>query len=117
MLEQRARARQGTDAVGPARVRLPVEHPEPVGLLRRHRAAGLAQQRVREEAAAHPDLAMDPPDGELEAHLIQRVLPREHVLVHAIDERPVEIEQECRPSDHVFLHPALRRDAATTGVS
>ncbi len=51
---------------------------------------------------------MDPPYGELHPHFIQSVLPRQHVLIDAVHERPVEIEYEG-------LHPipsfrVLRRD-------
>ena len=65
-------------------------------------ASGLAQQRAREQAAAHADAAVDAPHRELDAGLLQRLVPRQHVLIDAVDQRAVEIEDQgrCR---HVSL--------------
>ena len=38
---------------------------------------------------------MNPPDGQLDAIAVERLLPRQHMLVDAIDKRPIEIEDEC----------------------
>ena len=54
--------------------------------------AGLAQQLMREQAAAHPDLAVDAPHGQLDAFRVERAFPGEDVLIDAVDERAVEIE-------------------------
>ena len=37
---------------------------------------------------------MDTPHRQVDAELIERVLPRENVLVHAVDQRSIQIEQE-----------------------
>ena len=37
---------------------------------------------------------MQPPHRQLDAGAVQGLLPRQHVLVDAVDQRPVEIEQE-----------------------
>ena len=71
--------------------------------------ARLAQKLMREEAAAHPDLAVDAPHGQLDAFRVERALPGEDVLIDAVDERAVEIEQEARIDAHESRLPHLRR--------
>ena len=56
---------------------------------------GLAQEHVGEEAAAHPDLAVDTPDRERDPLRLERLVPGQHVLIHAVDERAVEIEEKA----------------------
>ena len=68
--------------------------PELPRLLFGHLATGLAQEGVREQAAAHPDLAVDPPDGQVDPGAVQGETPCQHVLVDAVDEGAVEVEQE-----------------------
>ncbi len=58
------------------------------------RHASLTQQHVDEQAAAHADPAMHAPDRQRDPLGLERLVPREHVLVDTIDERAVEIEQE-----------------------
>jgi hypothetical protein len=82
----------------------------PVGLrvrplqLRHHggvdRPPGLAQQRAGEQAAAHADAPVDPPHRQLDPGDLQRLLPGEHVLVDAVDQRAVQVEHEHRPVVH-----------------
>ena len=60
----------------------------------RERLTGLTKQHVGEQAAAHPDLAMDAPHRELDALGIERLFPGQDVLIDAVDQRAVEIEQE-----------------------
>ena len=63
---------------------------------------GLAQQHVGEQSTAHADLAVDAPDREVHAFAVQCLLPGQHVLVHAVDEGTVEVEQEGgRRAGHV----------------
>ena len=69
-------------------------------LLRLQLTTGLPEQRVDEQPAAHPDAPMDAPDGELNSGALQRLAPREHVLVHAVDERAVEIEEKSGAGIH-----------------
>ena len=92
--QQLARARQRSDLGRTFGVRLGVQAPELARLLVGHLATGLAQQGVREQAAAHPDLAVDPPDGQVDPGAVERDPPRQDVLVHAVDERAVEVEEE-----------------------
>ena len=56
---------------------------------------GLAQQHVGEQAAAHADPAMDAPDRKLDALGVERLLPGQHVLIDAVDQRAVEIEEKA----------------------
>nr|WP_241510357.1 hypothetical protein [Burkholderia seminalis] len=76
---------------------------EPLDTLGVDVARRLAQQLVQEQAAAHPDLAVDAPYRQLDPLRIERFLPREHVLIDAVDERAVEIEQKRRFNAHVNL--------------
>ena len=89
-----ARARQRADLRRALGVRLGVQAPELAGLLVGHLATGLPQEGVREQAAAHPDLAVDPPDGQVDPGAVQGETPCQHVLVDAVDEGAVEVEQE-----------------------
>src|SRR5215212_8435431 len=61
---------------------------------------GFAQKLVGEQTAAHSDLAVDAPDGQFDALGIQRFLPRQDMLIHAVDERSVKIEQKHRLNTH-----------------
>ena len=55
----------------------------------------LALELGGKQAAAHPDLAVDPPDRKLEAFLLKREMPGAHMIVDAVDEGSVEVEEEC----------------------
>ena len=61
---------------------------------------GFAQQLIGEQAAAHADLAVDAPDRQLDALRVQRLLPGQHVLIDAVDQRAVEIEEEDGLDSH-----------------
>ena len=52
------------------------------------------QKLVRKEATAHANLAMNPPDRQWNAFPVERFFPGEHMLIDAIDECPVEVEQK-----------------------
>src|ERR1700724_2980347 len=69
-------------------------HTKPFQTLRRIVEPGLAQQDVRKQTAAPADLAMNAPHRQRNAFLIQRRFPCEYMLVHAVDERTVEIEEK-----------------------
>ena len=56
--------------------------------------SGFAFELIGEQAAAHADLAMDAPDGDIDALGVEGLLPGQHVLVDAVDQRPVEVEQK-----------------------
>jgi hypothetical protein len=57
-------------------------------------AAGFASEGVDEETTAHADAAVDAPDGEGHAGFLKSVAPGEDVLIDAVDEGAVEIEEE-----------------------
>jgi hypothetical protein len=59
--------------------------------------AHLAQQRIGEEPAAHADPAMDAPDGEGDPGRLEGLMPRQHMLVDAVDQGAVEIEEKGEP--------------------
>src|SRR5258706_3558226 len=61
---------------------------------RHGRVAGLAQQRRDEEAAAHSDPPVNPPHRQFDIELGERVAPSDYVLVSAVDQRAVQVEQE-----------------------
>src|SRR5437879_1770113 len=60
----------------------------------RQAVAELAGERVHEQPAAHPDTAVDAPDGQRDPRALERGVPGDHVVVNAVDERPIEIEHE-----------------------
>ena len=70
---------------------LPAQALEPVLA---HLDAGFPFELVGEQAAAHADLAMDAPDREVDALAVEGLLPGEHVLIDAVHQRAVEIEQK-----------------------
>ena len=96
MRQQLARAGQGPRAERAGVVILEVEEPQPLQHLRPELLAGLACQRLGEESARHADLAMQSPHGHLDAFFLQRVVPGQHMVIDAVDQRAVEVEQEGR---------------------
>ena len=83
------------------------------------RAAGLPEQRGHEQAAAHADPAVDPPHRQVDVEPGQRSPPGDDVLVHAVDEGPVEVEEErgrgwfvvVRQAGHGTSVPRAAREA------
>jgi len=69
---------------------------QPLDQVGRDVDVGFAQQRIGEQAAAHADAPMDAPDRERNARFVQRLLPGQDVLVHAVHQGAVEVEQEGR---------------------
>jgi hypothetical protein len=67
-----------------------------LGLFGGKSASRLASQSVDEKAAAHSDLTMNAPHGELNSAGLERFAPREYVLIDAIDQRSVQIEKKGR---------------------
>jgi hypothetical protein len=55
---------------------------------------GLAQELVGEQTAAHADLAMDAPDREVDALAIESLLPGQYVLIDAVNQGAVKVEQK-----------------------
>ncbi len=74
---------------------------------------GFAQELVGEQPTAHADLAVDAPDGQRDPLAVERILPGEYVLVDAIDQRAVEIEEEHGFASH---HVSPVRLACTSDV-
>jgi hypothetical protein len=48
----------------------------------------------RREAAAHPHPPVDAPHRQVDVQCGKRVTPGDHVLVHAVDERAIKIEEK-----------------------
>ena len=65
-----------------------------LSLFRRKLMTRLARQRVDEETSAHADLTMNAPHGQMDSAGFQRLAPGEHVLINAVDECAIEIEEE-----------------------
>jgi hypothetical protein len=68
-----------------------------------------------EQAAAHADLAMDAPYGQFDSLLIECLLPGEDVLIDAVDQRAVEVEQEGGFNAH-GVPPETGGDAAKSSM-
>jgi hypothetical protein len=63
----------------------------------------LSQESMSQQAPAHSDAPVNAPDRQLYSSFRQGFSPRQHVLVHAVYESPVEIEQKglhasCAPA-------------------
>jgi hypothetical protein len=56
--------------------------------------SSFAKKHVGEQAAAHPDFAMDSPHGDVNPFRRERLAPSQYVLIDAIDQRAVEIERK-----------------------
>ena len=69
-----------------------MQHLHALHLVAADLTADLAQQRIDEQAAAHADAAMDAPHSKLDTAGLERLTPRQHVLVHAVDQSSVEVE-------------------------
>jgi hypothetical protein len=46
---------------------------------------------------------MDPPDGQIDPQVVEGISPGQDVLVDAVDECPVEVEQEGLRSIHADM--------------
>ncbi len=56
------------------------------------RPAGLPQQGGHKQPTTHPDPAVDPPYGQVNVQPGERGTPGDHMLVHAVDERAVQVK-------------------------
>jgi hypothetical protein len=63
-----------------------------IGLGLRDAPADLTKQCVDEEPTTHANATMNPPYCELNAQIFQGFTPSQHVLVNAVDERPIEVK-------------------------
>jgi len=93
--EKLTRSRERTDLAGSQRIGGGVEFPQLNGILWSDFSARLPEQCGCEQPAAHSYLPVDPPHRQVGARAFQGVLPRKDVLVDAIDERPIQVEEEC----------------------
>jgi hypothetical protein len=59
-------------------------------------STGFAQQGGDEQATAHADASMNLPYRKVDSGPAESLLPRENVLVNAVDERSVKVEQHAR---------------------
>jgi hypothetical protein len=50
-----------------------------------------------EQAASHPDLAVNPPDGQIQPLLPKREMPSANVVVDAVDQRSIKVEKATDP--------------------
>jgi hypothetical protein len=84
----------------------------------------LTRERVDEETTAHADLAVNAPHGEINPTGLERLAPREHVLIDAVDECSIEIEKKGLSSyvcvliisrsvvSHLFILPFVEKRIA-----
>jgi len=94
--EQLTRPGQGRDRVHLRTVLRRVRLLQPVDVGLGQRSSRFPQQRGHEQPAAHPDPPVDPPHGQVDADARQRRPPGDDVLVDAVDQRPVQVEEERR---------------------
>lgn len=94
LCEQFACTRQRADLRCARAVRLCMPHAQALRARIVEFDAALAQQDVRHQAAAHADAPVDAPHRQFDAFAGQRFVPGECMLVDAVDEGAIEVEQE-----------------------
>jgi hypothetical protein len=57
-------------------------------------SSGFALQRGKDQPITHANAAVNAPGGKFDVHFVQGFAPCEHVLIDAVDQSAVEIEQE-----------------------
>ena len=92
--QQFAGAWQRANGGGHATIGLHMQMAQALELFFAEVHSGFALELIGEQAAAHADLAMDAPDRNVHAFRVQSLLPGQDVLVDAVDQRAVEIEQK-----------------------
>jgi hypothetical protein len=73
--------------------------------------SSLTKKLVGEQASAN--LSMDAPDRQFDPLRIERLLPGKDVLIHAVNERAVEIKQE---EMRMLSFPAQKRPSSSTQI-
>ncbi len=106
-LEQLGGSRERPDAVVAAQERILMQLGQRGARLWVQLAAELARQRCHEQAAAHPDPPVNLPPRQIYPDLLHRLAPGDDVLVDAVDQRPVEIEQERRVAASLDRHGCI----------
>ena len=77
---------------------------KPADLLGTEHHLRLAEQCIHEQTPAHPDPAMNPPHGELDSRLLERFPPGQHVLIDAVDQGAIQVEQDSRMPPVALAH-------------
>src|SRR5579883_1294517 len=95
ILQQVYRAGQWAYPPGETRIGLRVLALQGVEERRSDLDRRLAQQHIRKKTTAHPYLSMDAPHRELYAGAMEGLLPGLHVLIDAVDQRAIEVEEEA----------------------
>ena len=89
-------AGQRTNLIDPLSVGLDVQTTYASHFLGRQRPAGLSQQSVNEQPAAHTDPSMNAPDRQLDAGRFERIPPSEHVLIDAVHQGAIKVKEKCQ---------------------
>jgi hypothetical protein len=106
--EKLCRAGQRANFVQAALVRFRVQPLQALDPCRLDLEAGFPQQHIGEQAAAHADPAMDAPDRKLYAFCDEGFVPRQDMLVDAVDQRAIEVEQKRSLQAHAGTAQKLR---------
>jgi len=61
-----------------------------------YRPSRFAGEGAHDQPSAHADEAVNAPVGKLDPALLQRFPPGEHVLINAVHQRSIQIEDEYR---------------------
>jgi hypothetical protein len=73
-------------------------------LFRGYPLAYLPPKSLNQQAAAHANATMNPPHSQGQAHLFKSLMPRKHMLIHAVDECAIKIEKQRRSMVRVLIH-------------
>src|SRR5580692_3969779 len=66
--------------------------------------SNLPAQSLHEQATTHADATMNAPHGKGQSQFFKRLMPCKDVLVDAIDERAIEIEEQGRSVRWILIH-------------
>jgi hypothetical protein len=56
--------------------------------------SGFSQEGIDEESAAHANSPVNAPNGELDTGFLEGLAPSENMLIDAVDQRAIEVEEE-----------------------
>jgi hypothetical protein len=79
---------------------------QPLNTIGADRESGFAKKLIGEQPSAHADLAVDAPYGQLDPLGVESLLPGQHMLIDAVDERAVEVEKENGLDTHWETSPS-----------
>src|SRR5689334_22565698 len=83
-------------------------------LLGRQLAADFARGGSRQQPAAHADQPVNLPSIDVDAGLGEHPLPREHVAVHGVHERSIQIEDQRL---HPIITPCIQSSRCSTSTT